>query len=101
MLNRPWLASLLLVGAGFSILTARARTSDRDEERQSTRIKHLVVIFDENVSFDHYFATYPHAQNPGGEPNFHAQEGTPTVNGLTPQLRVNNPNQAPFRLDRS
>ena len=25
----------------------------------ATPIKHVVVIFDENVSFDHYFATYP------------------------------------------
>ena len=25
----------------------------------ATPIKHLVVIFDENVSFDHYFGTYP------------------------------------------
>jgi phospholipase C len=25
----------------------------------STPIKHLVVIFQENVSFDHYFGTYP------------------------------------------
>ena len=25
----------------------------------STPIKHVVVIFDENISFDHYFGTYP------------------------------------------
>ena len=25
----------------------------------TTPIKHLIVIFQENVSFDHYFATYP------------------------------------------
>ena len=30
----------------------------------ATPIKHLVVIFQENVSFDHYFGTYPHATNP-------------------------------------
>ena len=47
-----------------------------------TPIKHLVVIFDENVSFDHYFGTYPYAPNPPGEPAFHAKPGTPTVNGL-------------------
>ena len=34
----------------------------------ATPIKHVVVIFDENVSFDHYFATYPNAKNTGGEP---------------------------------
>ncbi|HET8553162.1 MAG TPA: alkaline phosphatase family protein [Gammaproteobacteria bacterium] len=66
-----------------------------------TPIKHVVVIFQENVSFDHYFATYPHATNPPGEPSFHALPDTPTVNGLTPALIKHNPNAvAPFRLDR-
>ena len=36
----------------------------------ATPITHLVVIFQENVSFDHYFATYPNATNPQGEPPF-------------------------------
>ena len=35
-----------------------------------TPIKHLVVIFQENVAFDHYFATYPNAPNPPSEPAF-------------------------------
>lgn len=30
----------------------------------TTPIKHVVVIFQENVSFDHYFATYPVAAIP-------------------------------------
>ena len=38
----------------------------------TTPIKHLVVIFQENVSFDHYFATYPNAANPQSEPAFTA-----------------------------
>src|SRR6516165_12557711 len=68
----------------------------------ATPIKHVVVIFDENNSFDHYFATYPNAANPPGEPAFNALPGTPSVNGLTPALLANNPNSiAPFRLDRS
>ena len=29
----------------------------------STPIQHVVVIFQENVSFDHYFGTYPNALN--------------------------------------
>jgi phospholipase C len=76
-----------------------------------TPIKHLVVIFQENVSFDHYFATYPNASNPAGEPVFRARRGTPTVNGLSGALLTNNPNSFnaangagatnPFRLDRS
>ncbi len=68
----------------------------------ATPIKYLVVIFDENNSFDHYFGTYPYAANPQGEPQFHAAPGTPTVNGLSPILIAHNPNStAPFRLDRS
>jgi phospholipase C len=76
----------------------------------ATPIKHLVVIFDENVSFDHYFGTYPYASNPAGEPGFHARPGTPTVNGLYDSigpsgpagpLLTRNPNESnPLRLDR-
>ncbi len=76
-----------------------------------TPIKHLVVIYDENVSFDHYFGTYPVATNPAGEPAFTALPGTPGVDGLTSALLTNNPNASnpkngagaanPFRLDRT
>jgi phospholipase C len=71
--------------------------------RAVTPIQHVVVIYQENVSFDHYFATYPVAANPAGQPNFQASHGTPSVNGLnTPLQAPNNPNLAqPFRLDRS
>jgi phospholipase C len=80
-----------------------------------TPIKHVVVIFQENVSFDHYFGTYPNATNTDGQ-KFHSLTGTPAVDGLPPatasslppQLRhstnllTNNPNQAnPQRLDSS
>ena len=41
----------------------------------ATPIKHVVVIFQENVSFDHYFGTYPHAANTSGQP-FPARPGT-------------------------
>ncbi len=76
----------------------------------ATPIQHLVVIFQENVSFDHYFGTYPNALNPKGEPKFKATLNTPTVNGLTNALLNHNPNlnpangaaaSNPFRLDRS
>ncbi|WP_408258313.1 hypothetical protein [Paraburkholderia xenovorans] len=51
------------------------------------------MIFGENVSFDHYFATYPSAANPAGEPQFVAAAGTPTVNNLiSNNLIAVNPN---------
>ncbi|MGC2403279.1 MAG: alkaline phosphatase family protein [Acidobacteriaceae bacterium] len=58
----------------------------------ATPVKHLVVIFDENVSFDHYFGTYPIALNPPHEPPFRALPGTPRVNGLNRALLERNPN---------
>jgi phospholipase C len=67
----------------------------------ATPIKHVVVLFDENVSFDHYFGTYPQAANTDGSP-FHAAKGTPTVNGLTAALLTANPNSFnPQRLTAS
>ena len=66
----------------------------------TTPIKHVVVLFDENISFDHYFGTYPHATNPAGESQFTAAPDTPTINGLTQNLLTNNPNAAnPTRFD--
>ncbi len=84
----------------------------------ATPIKHLVIIFGENISFDHYFGTYPVAENPSGEPKFEAREKTPTVNGISNVLAsdnallTRNPNflnvtgngvnaANPYRLDRS
>ncbi|MBX6762195.1 MAG: alkaline phosphatase family protein [Rubrobacteraceae bacterium] len=79
------------------------RTPPHRGSQTTTPIKHVVVIFQENVSFDHYFGTYPNAKNPPGEPAFHARKNTPSVNGLNETLQApNNPNSVqPFRLDRS
>jgi phospholipase C len=82
----------------------------RDTNRTATPIKHLVVLFDENVSFDHYFGTYPYAANTDGT-KFYAKPGTPTVNGLYTKitrtgpvgpLLTSNPNEYnPQRLTNS
>src|SRR5882757_9869138 len=65
----------------------------------TTPIKHLVVIFDENISFDHYFATYPKAANTDGT-TFHAAKHTPKANTLANAgLLTQNPNlYKPARL---
>ena len=67
----------------------------------TTPIKHVVVLFDENISFDHYFGTYPNATNADGT-KFTAAPGTPAVNGLTPALLNSNTNSYnPKRLSPS
>src|SRR5580658_3485636 len=82
--------ALLLVAGTLPIPAVAAGYSGGAET--ATPIKHLVVIFQENISFDHYFGTYPVATNPAGEPHFVAAPGTPTVNGLTGTLLTANPN---------
>lgn len=84
--------------AAPAIATA-ANQADRAETK--TPIKHVIVIFGENESFDHYYGTYPYATNPKGEPQFHALPGTPRVNNLLAGgLLDQNPNSTqPFRMD--
>jgi phospholipase C len=67
--------------------------------KTTTPIKHIVVLFDENNSYDHYFGTYPKAANTDGTP-FHAAKGTPTNNNLITSGNLKkNPNQyKPTRL---
>ncbi len=102
-------AALLAVVLMLTSVTAHAASN---ETPTATPIKHVVVIFGENISFDHYFGTYPHAVNPANEPQFTAAPDTPTVNGLTKTLLEHNPNllntqvnkddaSSPFRLARS
>ena len=90
----------------LSTISASAATVNRQSNSRTsttaTPINHLVVIFDENISFDHYFGTYPFAKNLPGEPQFNASRNTPSVNGLNMALLKANPNLAnPTRLDRS
>ena len=70
--------SLATIGAGQAAAAPRPATA--------TPVQHLVVIYQENVSFDHYFGTYPKAG----------------VNGLTGALLTANPNGTnPRRYDPS
>src|SRR6202051_3348507 len=76
--------ALAVAGAG-----ALADDHDHDHSSTATPIKHVVVIFQENVSFDHYFGTYPNALNLSGETRFTASPRTPKVNNLVNPLDVN------------
>jgi phospholipase C len=76
--------------AGYHTPATVSATMYRDTNSTSTPIKHLVVLFDENISFDHYFGTYPYATNTDGT-KFTAKPGTPTVNGLYSKITKNGP----------
>src|ERR1700737_1475848 len=97
--NLRWMAAVLLatnmavVTPGPVLAGGNANGKGKGGGNTTTPIKHLVVIFQENVSFDHYFGTYPNAENPSEEVQFHAKANTPTVNGLTQGLLDHNLNQ--------
>jgi phospholipase C len=100
-----------LYACGGGSNSSNSSQSIQNRIATATPIKHVVVIYNENVSFDHYFATYPNAANPAGEPAFTPAAGTPAINGLSGTLLTANPNFTntangtaaanPFRLDRT
>jgi phospholipase C len=95
---------LLLLLSTVCLLQTNTAIADVTTKTTKTPIKHLIVIYQENVSFDHYFATYPNASNTKepGEPQFHPKANTPSVNGLSGSLLTDNPNMVnPFRIPRS
>ena len=117
-----WLLAAAIGCAGLSVAVAQAASPRAILTRSApsgwsrgtaSPIKHVVVIFEENVSFDHYFGTYPNAAGTDGQP-FQAAPRTPAVDGLLPatsrslppslrhpeNLLISNPNEAvPKRLD--
>ena len=107
-----YLLTLTLAGCGYTSNLpesgVNSATSSMSDVAPKGAIQHVVVIFQENVSFDHYFGTYPRALNLPGESPFRALPGTPEVDGLSPDLLKNNPNATnpgngagatnPFRL---
>lgn len=101
-----------LLSCAFLMVAAEGMPLNaQDLDVAKKEIRHVVVLFQENVSFDHYFGTYPSALNPTGEPSFSALPGTPKVDGYSRKLLTENPNflnsengrgrSNPFRLDRS
>jgi phospholipase C len=93
-----------LVTLNLLVLLALASSAGKSaaNPEPTTPIRHVVVIYDENISFDYYFGTYPRAANGPGEVPSHASPGTPSVNGLSGVLLSRNPNSTnPVRLDRA
>jgi phospholipase C len=86
----PTLASRLAAEFPGYHIPATVSKALYDHTGTATPIKHLVVIFDENESFDHYFGTYPYAANTDGTP-FVAKPGTPRVNGLYSEITSSGP----------
>src|SRR5512142_1351037 len=95
------LVAAVTAGSALVLSSGGATTASASTHAAKTPIQHLVVIFQENVSFDRYFGTYPNATNTSGEP-FYAIHKKATVNGLSNALLTANPNGVnPRRLDPS
>ncbi len=85
-----------------AVVGATASADGGHGDKTATPIKHLVVIFQENVSFDHYFGTYPEALRTPTARRSPRRRVRPRCNGLSTALLAHNPNLAPpKRLDSS
>ncbi|ARP68687.1 phospholipase [Streptomyces pluripotens] len=96
-------AALTALGSSAPGWAAAPSGAHHGHSSTRTPIKHVVVLFDENISFDHYFATYPKAANTDGT-KFKASKKTPKhIDTLAHAgLLKKNPNQyAPKRLSPS
>ena len=81
--RRTLLGGVALLAVAVGALAVAERRLHRPGRRRTTPIKHLVIIFGENQSFDHYLGTYPNATNPAGQPSVHhGAPGTPAVDKL-------------------
>jgi len=105
--NMKWsrLALASVLAMSLTVSAPIRSAADADDASTKTPIKHLVVVFQENVSFDHYFATYPHAL-PNLDKSVYfkgPKDDTPHANTLEAAgLLTANPNVAnPVRIDRS
>ena len=94
-------AAAALGGVYIAGTSANAAPKADNSAHTATPIKHVVVIYEENNSFDHYFGTYPYAANTDGT-TFKAAPGTQIPNNYIshPELLTKNPNAFnPQRLD--
>jgi phospholipase C len=99
MARKAILFALVAAGATVAVLATTTQSARSSAPlTQGSPIKHLVIIFQENVSFDHYFGTYPNAANTDGQtikvPGGNKVNGlydNPGLNGKG-SLLTNNPN---------
>jgi len=68
--------AIAMASSMFPTSITAAHNAARSTQHTATPIKHLAVLFQENIIFDHYFGIYPHAANTDGNP-FHAKRDTP------------------------
>jgi len=75
-------ASLVLMAGMLAAIAARTQAAERGQAATAQKnipIKHVIIIFQENRSFDSYFGTYP------GADGIPMRDGEPTVCNLDPK----------------
>ena len=79
-MTNPRPAARLAHGVAALALLACASALPAEAQTTKTPIKHVIVLFQENISFDHYFATYPMAMNlPESRPSMPRPERRPST----------------------
>jgi phospholipase C len=92
---------LILLSLFLVVLLFTLSISESVYSESKYPIKHLIVIIQENTSFDHYFGTYPNSSTLNGF-KFESSNSSASINGFSNFIMNKNPNLInPFLLNMS
>jgi phospholipase C len=78
--------------AAPSVAAGDSSVANNDKNKNKTAIPLSIKRGNISENIHWYFATYPNAGNPCGEPKFNAKNNTPSINGLREVCTTLNPN---------
>jgi phospholipase C len=72
-MRRTWSSGIVLTMVAAMVLATATSAGAESPDKTRSAIKHTIVLYQENISFDHYFGTYGHGSSgiPGGSTLFH------------------------------
>ena len=83
--------AILLTNAAALAALCQAANAEPVPDIAKIPIKHFVYIIQENISFDHYFGTYPGADGFQSMRNLHMRRRSPDRRPVSPKRHINTP----------
>src|ERR1700736_3870984 len=62
-MRRTWSSGIVLAMVAAMVLATATSAGAESPDKTRSPIKHTIILYQENISFDHYFGTYGHGSN--------------------------------------
>ena len=62
-MRRTWSLGMAFATVAAMLLATVTSAGAESDDSTHSPIKHTIMLFQENISFDHYFGTYGHGSN--------------------------------------